>query len=506
MDLDKIRVNVRPRTTAQAIDLGFVMARHWWRPLMLSWLMLALPMFILFHLIFYQMPWIAGLLVWLCKPLYEQAPLHVLSRALFSEKTSMKEIAKNLRSIAGKQMIANLTWRRLSLRRSFNAPVSQLEGLKGDARKKRINVLHGNKPSGGWLTFICVHLELVFYLSIFALISLFIPREIEVNAFELITGETFWIILLQDFIYLLAIAIVAPFYIAAGFSLYLHRRIELEAWDIELDFRKLNTRLNSQKRSSTNLAALFVVCSLLTVQLTDSTAMASENFLTTSDQTSPAPTKETAQQQIQEILKDEVFGQEETHKVWREIESDDQPEDIGDFDLDWLQKIAEAIAFIGEFILWVIIGALVLWIVYLYPKWTQWFGIKSITPRKKYRAPETLFGLDVRPESLPDDIGAEAWRLCQDNQMRAALSLLYRASLVTLMNQHKLEFHKGATEGECLKIVQQTQLQELGNYFYRLTVIWKAMAYGHQAPSLDDMQSLCEHWREHLGTKHEPAC
>jgi hypothetical protein len=38
--------------------------------------------------------------------------------------------------------------------------------------------------------------------------------------------------------YLLAVLMVEPFYTAAGFGMYLNRRAELEAWDIEQEFRR----------------------------------------------------------------------------------------------------------------------------------------------------------------------------------------------------------------------------------------------------------------------------
>jgi len=34
-----------------------------------------------------------------------------------------------------------------------------------------------------------------------------------------------------------AVMFVEPFYVAAGFAMYLNRRVELEAWDVEQDLR-----------------------------------------------------------------------------------------------------------------------------------------------------------------------------------------------------------------------------------------------------------------------------
>jgi hypothetical protein len=38
--------------------------------------------------------------------------------------------------------------------------------------------------------------------------------------------------------YVLVVALVEPFYVAAGFAMYLNRRVELEAWDIEQELRR----------------------------------------------------------------------------------------------------------------------------------------------------------------------------------------------------------------------------------------------------------------------------
>jgi hypothetical protein len=38
--------------------------------------------------------------------------------------------------------------------------------------------------------------------------------------------------------YSIAIFLVEPFYVAGGFAMYLNRRAELEAWDIEQEFRR----------------------------------------------------------------------------------------------------------------------------------------------------------------------------------------------------------------------------------------------------------------------------
>ena len=44
--------------------------------------------------------------------------------------------------------------------------------------------------------------------------------------------------LISSLAYAAAVGFMEPFYVAAGFGLYLNRRVELEAWDIEQEFRR----------------------------------------------------------------------------------------------------------------------------------------------------------------------------------------------------------------------------------------------------------------------------
>jgi len=47
-----------------------------------------------------------------------------------------------------------------------------------------------------------------------------------------------WSDVILTLTYAAAVGFVEPFFVAAGFALYLSRRAELEAWDIEQEFRR----------------------------------------------------------------------------------------------------------------------------------------------------------------------------------------------------------------------------------------------------------------------------
>ena len=134
MQLTEANVAIRPRTPWEAIDLGTQLARRHAPLLMAGWAAVTLPVFAVLSLLLWQHPSLALLLFWWLKPLYERLPLFILSRALFGETPSLGESLKAVPGLWRPQWFASLTWRRLSMTRSFDLPVQQLEGLDGNAR------------------------------------------------------------------------------------------------------------------------------------------------------------------------------------------------------------------------------------------------------------------------------------------------------------------------------------------------------------------------------------
>ena len=63
MDLGKITARVRPRNPHEAADLGIVMARQWFRPLLLLGVLPSFPLMLLLFILFYDQPWWAALIL-----------------------------------------------------------------------------------------------------------------------------------------------------------------------------------------------------------------------------------------------------------------------------------------------------------------------------------------------------------------------------------------------------------------------------------------------------------
>ena len=95
MDLDKLQVNACTRSGWQALDLGFLMARAWFRPLYLSGVMAMLPLTAVLLLLFWQSPFWALAIAWWLKPFWERLPLFIASRKLFDEDVGVWQSFKS---------------------------------------------------------------------------------------------------------------------------------------------------------------------------------------------------------------------------------------------------------------------------------------------------------------------------------------------------------------------------------------------------------------------------
>jgi hypothetical protein len=70
----------------------------------------------------------------------------------------------------------------------------------------------------------------------------FAPEGTRGDLFDLVTSEALGIRYAGTTLYALAVLVVEPFYVASGFAMYLNRRVELEAWDVEQEFRRAFAR------------------------------------------------------------------------------------------------------------------------------------------------------------------------------------------------------------------------------------------------------------------------
>ena len=100
----------------------------------------------------------------------------------------------------------------------------------------------------------------------------------------------------------------------------------------------------------------------------------------------------------------------------------------------WFRGLFGWIAESGRYVVWVL-GALLAGLLALYVvRLVRGRGLPRVP--KPFAAPSHVQDLDIRPESLPDDVGSAARALWQRGDQRAALALLYRGSLSRLVHVH----------------------------------------------------------------------
>jgi hypothetical protein len=106
-------------------------------------------------------------------------------------------------------------------------------------------------------------------------------------------------------------------------------------------------------------------------------------------------------------------------------------------------------------------------------------------------APSHVRDLDIRPESLPDDVGAAALALWQRGEQRAALALLYRGLLSRLVHDHGVPIRASSTEGECLTLARPRLGGAAASYAMRLVGVWSAAVYGATSAAPGVVEALC---------------
>jgi hypothetical protein len=263
--------------------------------------------------------------------------------------------------------------------------------------------------------------------------------------------------------YLVSMTLVEIFYVGGGFGLYLNCRTQLEGWDVEISFRTLARRL---QKVATIVVFLGIASSALAIDV--------EKPLT-----KHSPEKES----IQKVMAHTDF---KIHSVRQRKVSDDSDWNMGG-DTRWL-------AAIGKLLYYAIIAAVITWLVWLI--YTNRHLFKRAGTRNTHQpaGPRSIMGLDIAPESLPDDILAAARARWAAGDARGALSLLYRGSLSWLVHNAKLPVREGDTEGDCVRHTRK--LIEAGprDYFAELTGQWVLVAYGERPPVTAEMERLLQTW------------
>jgi len=120
-----------------------------------------------------------------------------------------------------------------------------------------------------------------------------------------------------------------------------------------------------------------------------------------------------------------------------------------------------------------------------------------------FTLPTHVGDLDIRPESLPDDIGGTARALWDRGEHRAALALLYRGMLSRLAHVHEVPIRDSSTEGDCLSLASHHLTLTRHDYVRRLVQVWQRFVYGGEDVAAPAVYGLCNTFATTLDTPSE---
>ncbi|WP_077037109.1 hypothetical protein [Pelomonas sp. KK5] len=249
MRVEGLAVMLRPRSQGEACDLGQALVRAHAGSI---WRCFAPVFAVVAALALCTVELGAGgpiLVVFLLKPWLDRTLLFVLARAVFGLPTRWADVWGARGQVFTGQLLRTLFWRRLSPWRAYTQPIEQLEGLRGSARRQRARLLlKSNRGAATALQTAFVHAEAVLAYAPAALLWWFVPEASrgavwdwffhpDAHAAGALAQDLFFALS-----YLAVVLLLEPFYVAAGFAMYLNRRVALEAWDVEQEFRLVFAR------------------------------------------------------------------------------------------------------------------------------------------------------------------------------------------------------------------------------------------------------------------------
>lgn len=496
MNLDAVTAELRPRSAWEAADFGVRLVRRDARAIYRAWFATSLPLLVLALGIVYLSPWpgLALLVYWWLEPIVDAPILDIIARRLFGGDPEVGRTVRSTPALAWRNRLFLLTPWRLHLARSIAMPVTQLERLSGSPRRKRAAVLNNSLLNHGiGLTVAYHHLVVVVYLGVLLGALTLVPIEYRSwsafdVAFSLFESDSRHASAANLLLFYVAQSLLEPWFVGAGFGLYINCRTRLEAWDIEVAFRRMVAR----RGAAAALVAVALLVALPTFVLADAgDDPGFAGYWAESDYA----------EAIDVVFADEALKETETRMVWRpkfELDADDQPE-TGESRV-W-KFLSLVLSHAVEFGLWALVGILALW---LYLRRELWLPYLARGPaQRKPRRRVSIAGGEIGAETLPDDVPATVRSLWSSGQRREALSLLYRASVFASVVHHGVRLPDSATESACLEAVDAQADAARSRYFRSVVETWVRTAYGARPPSAGELEILLDGYRKAFGA--EPA-
>jgi hypothetical protein len=240
VQVDALAIRLRRRSPLEAADFGVRLCQSAGRSVGRCYAVAATPVILLAAASYPIAEWLPGVVVWWLKPWLDQSILFVLSRSAFGQTTSPGELWRARRQVWWRQLPFTLTVRRLSLWRSLTQPVYGLEGLSIRQAHTRVRQIRRRTAGSALLVTHAFSIaETAITLALISLLFWLLPAGLRPSLDQVLGGEGAGVVaIIVNCAYPVAALFMEPFYVAAGFAMYLNRRVELEAWDIEQEFRR----------------------------------------------------------------------------------------------------------------------------------------------------------------------------------------------------------------------------------------------------------------------------
>lgn len=173
---------------------------------------------------------------------------------------------------------------------------------------------------------------------------------------------------------------------------------------------------------------------------------------------------------------------------------------------DWLSGIGDFFGWAVQGAAWLVyavLAALVAWLIIFLVR--LFWNSRGSFAKTGFVAPTHVQDLDIRPESLPPDVGAAARKLWDAGEHRAALALLYRGTISRLVHVHEVPIRDSSTEGDCLRLAAAKLAERPLDYTARLIQVWQGATYGGLEIDTATVHELCAGFGPNLDAASAPA-
>jgi len=171
----------------------------------------------------------------------------------------------------------------------------------------------------------------------------------------------------------------------------------------------------------------------------------------------------------------------------------------------WLVEMVRWMSEAGRGLMWLLGAIAVAFLIVFAWRWMR-VRADAVAGRAAVLPPSHVNDLDIRPDSLPDDIAGSARLLWQRGEQRAALSLLYRGALSRLVHDHGVAVRSASTEGECVALARAALPAAGGAFFEGLVGAWQIAVYAARWPDAASVAALFDGFDAHFAAKRiEPA-